>query len=357
MVGNPLGATGDLDRAVGHWVAAGIISVEQGHRILSAESLPPGAEAGAPAAPASSLVTEALAYIGGAITLAAVGWATVDYWADLDTAARLGLLAAVVAMLLGAGAAVPLRAGEVARRLRSVLWVLSVAALSGFAAVLAIDAFAWSDDDAALFASVFALCYAGLLWWSFREPFQHAVALTGVLATAGTATGQLPVGTDALAGLAVCGAGAAWLVLSWARAFSQPVLGMVLGAAGAVVGVIATGESDWGNVLAVVVLVLLALLGVLLRSLPLLAVAAVGALLALPPMMDRYFEGSTTAALTLVSVGLVMVGAAIHLARRQRRPDQDRPARGRSHPSRTAGVVAAACIVAATTAAVVTLGS
>jgi hypothetical protein len=53
------------------------------------------------------------------------------------------------------------------------------------------------------------------------------------------------------------------------------------------------------------------------RDLLLLAVASVGALLVLPATMSRLFPGMLSAAIALLGVGVLLVGAAIVTARRR----------------------------------------
>lgn len=346
----------DLRKSVERWVSDGVISADQGEQILAAENVP-AEDAGGQTHPmvSTSLVTEALAYVGGVIILAAVGWITAENWSSMTANARIALTGSVAVLLLGAGMAVPLRLGDVASRFRSVLWLLSAGAFAGFMAVLATEQFDWSEEDVALFVSASALTYAALLWWRHGEPLQQVAVFIGFIATAATLTTQLPHGPDELPGVAVCGVGLVWLALAWGEVLSYPRLGMLMGVVAAIFGAMTTVSYDWGNVLAISVLVLVVVSAVLVRSLPLLAVSAVGSLLTLPQMMNRYFEGSVAAPLVMVAVGLVMVGGAIYTARRKK---EARPTASRHIPfsSRTAGLMGAALVALGFAVAIVAIG-
>lgn len=278
----------DLRRSVERWIFAGVISADQGHQILAAENI----RSQAHPVVSTSLVTEALAYVGGVIVVAALSWVTADYWSSMTAVARLTLVGSVAVLLFGAGLAVPARLGDIAVRLRSVLWLLSTGAFAGFMALLATEQFDWSEEDVALFVSVGALAYAALLWWRHVELLQQVAVLIAIIGAATALTVQLPNGPDSLPGVAVCGVGLAWLALSWGELLPHPKVGMVLGAVSALFGAMTTVNYDWGNVLAMAVLVLVVVSAVLVRSLPLLAVSALGALMTLPQMMNRYFAGS-----------------------------------------------------------------
>jgi len=149
--------------------------------------------------------------------------------------------------------------------------------------------------------------------------------------------------------------GLAWLSLSWGEVITYPALGMLLGPVAAVFGTLTTIGYDWGTVLTIAVLVLLVVAAVLVRSLPMLAVSALGALLTLPGMMSRYFEDSIAAPLVLVAVGVAMVGGAIWMARSNKETGSRR-SRGIPLGSRRAGLVGAAVITLGFTAAIVVAG-
>ena len=74
------------------WVSNGTITTEQAARMRVdiADVAPPSAGV-REAVRGSSLVTEALGYLGGVIILVASGLVTSWFWADVSTLVRLGL--------------------------------------------------------------------------------------------------------------------------------------------------------------------------------------------------------------------------------------------------------------------------
>jgi hypothetical protein len=92
---------------------------------------------------------------------------------------------------------------------------------------------------------------------------------------------------------------------------------MPLAAAAMVVGTLITLPTTWGFVLAFLTLAALVVLALRLRELPLLVVAAVGALQVLPAAAVEWFPGSVIAPVGLLLVGLLLVGAAVRRTRSQ----------------------------------------
>lgn len=265
----------------------------------------------------TSLVTEAMGYLGGVIVLVASGLVTGWFWADMSTLVRLGLAGGVAALLLVAGAAVSRRHGATGDRLRSVLWLLSVAALAAFLGLAADEQFGWEGEQVALFAAAGTALFSAALWYLNPHVLQHAATFVPLVVTAGTGTHVL-TGAGMLPGAAVWGAGAVWGVLAWGGVLRARQQGMILGASAMIFASILVVGETWGATLALVTLAVLISLAVVFRDLVLLAVASLGALLVLPAIMSRLFPGVLSAALALLSVGVLLVGTAIVTARRRR---------------------------------------
>ena len=298
-----------LDR----WVETDLISDEQADRIRTAEaaaSPAPGNGRG------TSMVAEAMGYLGGVIVLVGLGLGTGWFWEDLTTAARVGLAGAVAVLFVVAGAAVPSRIGDTGTRLRSVLWVGAVAAVFAALALLAADALRWHDNEMLVLAGGGATLVAVPLWALHRRVLQEAAALVPLLVAA--AAGTTVAVDDDLAPMAVVwGIGVVWVLLAWADLLRPRQAGLVLGAVATIIASLTIESEDWGTALALITVVALVTLAVAIRDLPLLAVAAVGTLAVLPTIVVRYFPGVLSAALTLMLVGLLLVVAAVYTARRR----------------------------------------
>lgn len=299
----------ELSRLLERWVARSIITADQAEQIR-ADAETAGYDDGGPPHPRpSSLVTEALGYVGGAIVLVALGLLTGTLWGDLSTGARLAIAGGVTAALLIAGAVVAGEPGGTASRLRTVLWLMGSAALATFLALVA-DAFAWYTEGGVVFAAGGTALASAVLWWVHPRALQHLAVLVPVLVAAAAAA-QLLADPGYLAGLALWGVGLAWAALARGGVLPPLRVGVPAGAVGAVVGAASVTDTAWGSVLALVTVVALAVAAVATRDLLLLAVAVVGTLVVLGMVFDRLGAELWEGALALLVAGLMLVAAAV----------------------------------------------
>jgi hypothetical protein len=352
-----------LSVLVDRWVRAGIISPAQAERIRAEEGVPPLGLVTPPPVPGpghqerTSLVIEALGYLGGVVILVATGLLAAQYWTDLTTFAQLALVATAALLLLAAGFAVPERLGAVGQRLHAVLWFLAVGASAGFFALLGRKSLHWSAPDVLLLTGSAALGIAAVLWWRHRTVLQQLAVFVAFLITAAAAAAQL--GTSAeLPGVAVWGAAAVWFLLGWGGLVEPRQFAFVLGAIGLIIGAALTMSSDAGITLALATVAALVAVGVLFRDLVLLGVSAYGALQTLPTAINEWFPGQLAAPLALLVVGALLVTAAVYTARQRRAATAQARRPGRDFsvgPSRTA-TVAASVVALAVTAVVLGIG-
>ena len=144
-----LGPSVPLTSLLETWVADQLITPEQADRILVRGDVVVQAPPAVQERPheRSSLVIEALGYLGGVIILVASILIASLYWDQVGTAARLVIVGGVAAVLLAAGFAIPERLEDVGIRLRSVLWLLSTGAFAGFLGLLGADALNMAGKD------------------------------------------------------------------------------------------------------------------------------------------------------------------------------------------------------------------
>ncbi|MGO4340999.1 DUF2157 domain-containing protein [Pedococcus sp. 2YAF34] len=332
----PTGAV-SLDAHVRRWVERGLITPEQGRRILAEEhgetaaaavatgptvSEPgpaaavatpaPGLPVTVPTTPSGSLVTEALGYVGGILILIAAMVIGGLYFDDLGRVGRLAVTLTATTALVVAGFLVPVAADRPATgRLRSVLWVLAVMGTGLFTGLLADQTFHLAGEEVAFVTSAATTLGAAELWRRHRWLPQQAAVLVGLAVALGSGTAAFlgDGGSDA-SGLAIWGLGGVWLMLGWGRHLRPRYGTDLLGGITLSVGSEITMEHDWGSVLAVASAVLLVLAGVRLRSLVLLAVGSLATLGVVPGVMQRYFPDTVAAPLALLAVGIVLVLAA-----------------------------------------------
>ena len=299
------------------WVADQLITPEQADRILVRGQVTVQTSLPEQRHPArSSVVIEALGYLGGVIILVASILVASLYWDQVTTTARLLILGSVAGLLLAAGFSVPERLEDVGARLRSVLLLLSTGALAGFLGVLGADPLDMADQDVFLLISAGVTVYAIGLWLMSESLVQQLAMMLGVMLTAAALTNELDV-SQALPGLAVWGVALIWVVLGWGGVLEPRRFVMVFGAAGMFVGAMTTIPTNAGNVLALVTAAAVVATAVLFRDLLLLAVGAFGTLLVLPAVIIEWFPGRLAAPIAMLAVGAALVGAALLVARRR----------------------------------------
>lgn len=307
------------------WVGAGLIAPDQADRIRAYEvarpdRLPRLAVVPTPAEPAgTSLVVEALGYVGGVIMLVGAGILVGLFWGDIPVALRLVLGAATALALFAAGLAVPDRLGEAAGRLRSLLWVLAVAATAAFLTVLSTDVLDRYDEDALIVVFPATALVAAALWW-MRRTWLQQLALLVALVMSATAVGVQVAESDSAPGISVWVLAVAWTAVAWTGRLQPRATGLAFGGVAAVFGAMTTG-SQLGIVLGLATALAVLALALSERSLSLLAVAALGLLQAAPRAAFEWFPGRLSASLTLIVVGGLLVGAAVWVARHRGRAE------------------------------------
>jgi Predicted membrane protein (DUF2157) len=339
------------------WVADQLITPEQADRILVRGDVlvqaPPAEQRRHQER--SSLVIEALGYLGGVIILVASILIASLYWDQVTTTARLLILGGVAGVLLASGFAVPERLEDVGIRLRSVMWLLSTGALAGFLGLLGADALNMADQDVFLLISAGVAVYAIGLWLISQTLVQQLAMMVGIMLTAAALTTELDVG-QTLPGFAVWGVALIWVVLGWGGVLEPRRFVMVFGAAGMFVGALTTIPTDGGNVLALVTAAAVVTTAVLFRDLLLLAVGAFGTLLVLPAVITEWFPGDLAAPIAMLAMGAVLVGAALFVARRRHtKPEAGVPTHDLSGGTPAVAISAAGVVAVAVTAVIVTL--
>jgi hypothetical protein len=304
---------------VSGWVAEGIITDEQADRIRARDGRFLTALAPAPARPSMMpLVVEALGYLGGAIVVVATVLIAQQYWADLGNTVRLGLLGAAALFLLVGGWLVPTRLEDVGTRMRSVVWVVSVAALAGFLGVWGSKVADLHGSDLALVVTGGTAAYAMAMFLARPSALQQ-LAMMGLIG--GTATAALAnvVGGDSWPGVGFWVVGVAWIVLGQVGALRPVRLARVAGAVLTLIGSMMTTSNlaDPALVFSLLTVTAVVTLAVVLSDLALLAVGSLGAIQAIIAAANEWFPNSLAAAVALLLVGGGLVATAIWIARRR----------------------------------------
>ncbi len=304
----------DLDRRLDDWVGAQLISPDQADAIRARERAAGGGDSRLP------LVAEALGYVGATLALTAVGILLGQYWdrfADLAQQLVAGLL---TLLLLGAGWTLRERSHPAIQRLVSLLWFLGV---SAFAWTVGLVAYRTAGiREAALGITVgAAVAVVGGVLWRLRSRSLQLIAMTaGVL----TVAVSLLAAPDAYVGplffgVAVYGLGLVWALLGWGEVLTPSPTALVLGFLGLGVGAqIMAIEDPWwwiGSTVGIVTAGALVVGSVLTRRVLLLAFGAVGIFVFVPELIFRLFADTLGAPITLLVTGMLLVVAALGLAR------------------------------------------
>jgi hypothetical protein len=327
----------ELDERLAGWMAQGLIDAGQAERIGVAEA---ARHAVPPATPRRlPLVVEALGYLGAVLAVMAGLIAVRQLLPAISVGAELAFAAAAAGVLLVAGIMLPVKDGAVMGgavkdgaakdgaaqdraalgRLRSVLWLGSVASLAAFAGLVTGPHFGNLGPAARpLLAEAVATGYAIALWWRSRGTLQHLAVFAGAAALAGTGITQIWDGYPPWQ----LGLGLWMLSLLWGLAVHRGYLvPRTAGYAAAGIGLLVSTQLNMdlaaGQALAVVTVAGLLAAGVALRRVLLLGLGAVGAIVILPQVADRYLPGGVGAAAAMFAAGMAILGAALWLARRR----------------------------------------
>lgn len=307
-----------LAEELGSWVAAGLISEEQASAIEQhvassrATSWQGGGHAGAD--PRTSLVVEALGYIGALVMVVGTGILVGIYWADLPVPLRLVLIGATAVALVGAGFTVPDRHDGVTTRLRAVLWAAGVVAIGAFMVVFSDEVLDLHDEDQVWLVGAATALPAAVLWW-LRRTWGQQLALFVPLALTGAGTAlQVWPDSDAAPGAAIWTLSVLGAALCWVGWIAPRTSGVSFAAAGATLGGLMM-DDDLGIALALAAAVGAIALALLERERVWLGVGAVALLYTAPTAARAWFPGRLSAALTFIVTGGVLVGAAAWLVR------------------------------------------
>ncbi len=270
------------------------------------------------------LVAEALGYLGGALVVAALALVIGRRWEEIGEAGHVGLFGVATAAVFAGGWAVR-RSGEPALgRLGSLLWFLSSAGVGGTLGVVVAD-YVEPQGHTATVRSVLAV-FAGVTAWSIplwrvrRWPLQELAVFVGT-----TGVVMSVVGLDADAGptafgVAIWGMGAIWVLLAWRGVVEPVIVGYALGCVSALYGpaLIADRWAATAVLLGLATAVALTIVAVVGRIPALLIAGAIGLFVYVPANAFYYFGDSLGTELTLLVVGLLLLGVAALLARLRR---------------------------------------
>lgn len=306
--------SGELAEVLQRAVEARMLSAEQAQAVLSAEQTRGESGGGG-----RLLITEVLGYLGGLLALSGAVTLVIQYWREVPTAGRLGLLAAVAAVTWLVGARIVDGSAAALIRLRGALWLASSTSVGAFAGQMAWDVAHAENAAVWLSAGAAASVHSALLWRWRDRPAQHLAGLAGVLMAAGGAAG-LAGGAGAV-GLAVAAAGAVWVAGGWLSLLPPEVIALVGGGVAVLVGAGITMDdwSDAAPLLGLGAAVVFLAVGIGTGRMPLTVVGLAGGFGYLPWTMGHFFADSLGVPVAMLLCGVALLGVTIVVLRRPSR--------------------------------------
>lgn len=294
-----------LRRQLRTWVKHGLISGTEADAVMAYETHPERTRPPSRTGP----ITEALAYLGAALAVAAAGILIGRIWDDLPLAARIAIPGALWLMLFGAGWALR-DAGEPAMtRLHRVAWSLSPVALGWCVGVIAVDGFGATERWPLLWIGAAVAVYATTLYRLRPASAQQLPIVVGLaMIAAGTFEEAWAIGS------AISSIGAAWIVLGAQRRLVDAGAALTIGTVASLVGVIwfPTPAAFWIGLAASAGLIGLS---VAVRHGPMLALGAIGLFASTTATIQHFVRGSIGVAIGFLAAGLAIIGLAVAVSR------------------------------------------
>lgn len=267
-------------------------------------------------------LVEVVAYLGGALVIAAGFLFLLQSWDDLGDVGQVTFLA-VVALVLGVAGAVTLGSGgqaatnDIRRRLSGTL-LTGAALASGFAVGVAIEVSTDRNFNELYWpglAGGLVVAVVSAVAYRFSST---AVGLVGMLGGALTAAINIVDAADGNESLWVGSAfftvAVIWLVLTELGVFDQQTIARTLGAAVALFGAqVATfsGDQDWvGYLLTALVAAVGVWLYLVRLDWPYLAVAVIAVTLVVPEAVSDWTEGSLGVVGGVLVAGITLLAAS-----------------------------------------------
>jgi hypothetical protein len=291
------------------WVAEGVISRTEADAITAFES---GRDSRARVRRVTP-ATEALAYLGAALAIAAGGTVLGGEWEGLSTAGRIAVPGVIWLALFAVGWRIRDAVSPPLVRLARVLWFLSAASLAWSVAVLVDDGFGSEGRWVPLWSGAAIVVYGGTLYLARPATLQQLALVGGLfLLAVGLAEGY-----DSTTGFAVWAIGVAWVVLGWRRLLVQPEAASTVGSLMVLLGalLVSSEDEEVGTWLSVLSSAGLIGASVGLRHTGVLVLGAIGLFLSIFGTIQQYVEGTTGIAIGLLVAGVIVLALAIAVAR------------------------------------------
>ena len=262
-----------------------------------------------------SLLTEAVGYIGAILVLAGGVAALSQNWRDLADGARLAMLAFAAAVFLAAGWLTRKSTEPALQRLSAITWVISVAAFAGGAAVVNHMADT-AGKTIFLTVTTSATGYAAVLWWLSRHAVQQLVTFGGVLLSAAAIVNFVVESpTSGIFGVTLWLISVAWAIAGWLRRLEPWWAAVALGMVAALIAPSAIGLTWAMFTLGIGTAAAVMAIAVYARFTPALGFGAIGMLGYVTGAVAHYLGDRLGLPSALALTGLLVLAAAVGVAR------------------------------------------
>ena len=289
------------------WVAERVISRADADAIAAFESRRPTVPEGRGVTP----VTEALAYLGAALAIAAGATVLGGEWDGLSTAGRIAVPGTIWLVLFGVGWSIRGATSPPRVRLARILWFLSAAALTWTVGSVVVDGF--RAERWPLWGGAAVVLFAGALYLARPSTLQQLALVGGLILLA---VGLAEDSWTAM-GVAFWAIGAAWILLGWRRLLVEPGSASTVGSLLVLVGalLISAEHEEVGAWFSVLTAAGLIGVSVGIRHTSMLVLGAVGLFFSTFGTIQQYVEGTTGIAIGLLVAGVVVLALALIVSR------------------------------------------
>lgn len=288
----------DLER----WVGAGLIDLTTAEAIESYEER---------RTQRVGRGMEALAYLGSALVLIAVGLLAVEFWDDIDPWGRYAVSAGTTSILVLAGILLGHSETPALNRAQTFAWFLAAPGVALTASVATGEMAGLDNQDAFLIVAAISLA-AALVLWVFRKSVLQMVALAlGANATVIAFVARIDSAPEWIFGVSFAALGLAWLLLTWLGVMRPTRSSYAVAGVGLLlISFPETMEMPWPLVGLLSGVALMAI-SVVLKENVLLGLGVLGLFIYIPMTIFELFGETIGVPFALLITGLILIGVVL----------------------------------------------
>lgn len=297
---------------LGRWVDAGLIDLETAEAIESFE------ESRSTEQGEIGRGMEALAYLGSALVLIAVGLLATEFWDEIAPWGRFGLTAGVTVVLFIAGWLLGRSETVAVARAQTFAWFLTVLGVALTGAVAGGDIAELDGRDA--FVVVASISFvAAIVLWMFRRSLLQMVAMgIGAYATVIASISRFESAPEWVFGLCFAILGSIWLLLTWTGLLEPTRTSYAVGAVGLLlISFPEAADMPW-PLLGLLAGAALMGISVPLKENVLLGLGVLGLFIYIPMTIFELFGETVGVPFALLITGLVLLGVVLVTVRLRR---------------------------------------